>query len=107
MFAPGWSARLDPRRAIPVIGGHFPGVSDDIPGPEVSNHVGPAAGLTIGRRDKHRVILFLRASAVAEADVVGCPGLLWATGLTNLPARAVDMRFATANPLLAGLTSVT
>lgn len=85
VFARGWSVRLEPRRAVPVASGHFPGVPDDVPGPEAADHDGPAVVLTIGRLRKRRVVPFLRTSARAEAQIAGSPGLLWATALANLP----------------------
>lgn len=84
VFAEGWSARLEPRRAVPVAAGHFPGVPDDVPGPDAADHEGPAAVLTIGRLRRRRTVPFLRTSARAEAQIAGSPGLLWATGLTNV-----------------------
>jgi hypothetical protein len=84
-FADGWSVRLEPRRAMPVAGGHFPGVPDELPGPEAAGHDGPAAVLTIARLRKGRVVTFLRTSARAEAQIATSPGLLWATGLANVP----------------------
>ena len=80
--------RLDPRRAIPVAGGHFPGVPDDLPGANAPDHEGPAVVLTIGRLRKRRIVAFLKASAKAEAQVAAAPGLLWATGLAD-PLRGV------------------
>jgi hypothetical protein len=85
VFADGWSVRLEPRRAVPVAGGHFPGVPDELPGPEAADDDGPAAVLTIARLRKRRVVAFLRTSARAEAQIAGSPGLLWATGLANVP----------------------
>jgi hypothetical protein len=83
VFGGGWSTRLEPVRAIPVAGGHFPGVPADLPGPEAADHDGPAAVLTIARLRKRRVVPFLRTSARAAAQVAGSPGLLWATALAN------------------------
>lgn len=88
-FAAGWSVRLDPTRAVSVAGGHFAGIPADIPGPGTPDHDGPAVVLTIGRLRKRRVVSFLRTSAGAEAQVAAAPGMLWATGLANVPQGVV------------------
>ena len=84
-LAGGWSARLDPLRAVSVADGHFPGVPTDLPdGPDDGRSDGPVVVLTIGHLRRRRTIPFLRASNRAERQVVGSPGLLWATGLANV-----------------------
>lgn len=89
-FADGWSVRLEPLRAVPEAGGHFPGVPDDLPpgGNPGADH--PVVVLTIGRLRLPRTIPFLRASSKAEKQVLGAPGLLWATGFANLTQRIVS-----------------
>jgi hypothetical protein len=89
-LAGGWSARLEPVRAVPVAGGHFPGVPDDLAASAAPGDDGPAAVLTIGHLRLRRVIPFLRASARAEEQVAGSPGVLWATGLANVTQRIVS-----------------
>ena len=84
-LAGGWSARLDPLRAVPEAGGHFPGVPTDLPsGPDDGQSDEPVVVLTIGHLRRRRTIPFLRASNRAERQVVGSPGLLWGTGLANV-----------------------
>src|SRR5438132_1049926 len=88
-LAEGWSVRLQPQRAVPVAGGHWPALAADPPGRNTSDHDGPAAVLTIARTRPRRAVAFRRASAGAEAQIGEAPGLLWATGLVNLAQRVV------------------
>lgn len=86
----GWSARLEPLRAVPEVGGHFPGVPTDLPsGRDDGQSDGPVAVLTIGHLRRGRTLPFLRASSRAERAVVGAPGLLWATGFANVAQSVV------------------
>jgi hypothetical protein len=77
----GWSTRLQPLRAW----GSWPGLPDDVPKPRTVEHDGPVAVLTMGRFRVPRLVPFLRASAKAEARVVGAPGLIWGTALARPP----------------------
>jgi len=77
----GWHTRLDPLRAW----GTWPGLPPDIPTGRTTDHDGPAVVLTLGRLRLTRALRFLRTSARAEANVVGAPGLIWATGLARPP----------------------
>jgi hypothetical protein len=84
-LAGGWSTRLEPVRAVPVAGGHFPGIPADLAAPPAADDDdGPTAVLTIGHLRLRRVVPFRRASARAEAQVAESPGVLWATGLANV-----------------------
>lgn len=85
----GWHARLEPVRAVPVAGGHFPGVPGDLPTGLVVDDGGPAVVVTIGKLRAGRAVPFLRASAKAERDVLDAPGVLWATGLADPLRRTV------------------
>ena len=80
-FAGGWHTRLEPLRRF----GTWPGLPDDVPTPRKVAHDGPALVLTLGRLRLTQAVRFLRASARAEARVVGAPGLVWATGLARPP----------------------
>lgn len=79
----GWSARLEPVRAIPVASGHFPGIPDDI-GRVDPDETEPSVVLTIGRLRRRRAVPFFRASGLAEADAAGADGYLWSTGLADV-----------------------
>lgn len=81
----GWSARLEPIRAVPVAGGHYPGVPDDLPRSGNGDHDGPVAVITIARTKRLRTVPFFRANAPADRDVSTADGLLWGTGLANVP----------------------
>jgi len=80
-FADGWHARLAPLRAY----GSWPGLDEDLPGTRDPEHRGPVVVLTLGRLRFGRAVPFVRASIKAEAQVVGAPGLVWATGLARPP----------------------
>ena len=80
-LAGGWHVRLAPLRAY----GSWPGLPSDTPTSRVVEHEGPVAALTLGRLRLSQSVRFLRASAKAEARVIGAPGLLWATGLARPP----------------------
>jgi hypothetical protein len=80
-FAGGWSARLEPLRAW----GGWPGVPDDLPTTRTVESTGPVAALTLGRLRVRRALPFMRASAKAEARVVGAPGCIWVTGVARPP----------------------
>jgi hypothetical protein len=80
-LAGGWHTRLAPLRAF----GTWPGLPPDVPRPRTVTDDGPAAVLTLGRLRLTQAVRFLRASAKAEADVVGAEGLTWATGLARPP----------------------
>lgn len=81
VFAGGWHARLQPLRAH----GSWPGLADDIPTSRAVQDTDPVAVLTMGRVKLSRLVPFLRASAKAEARVVGAPGLIWSTALVRPP----------------------
>lgn len=84
----GWSARLTPLRAVPEPGGHYPGIPTDVNDPSSATaDTAPVAVLTIAHTKVARLIPFLRASARAEAGVHDAPGLLWSTGMADLPRR--------------------
>ncbi len=85
----GWCIRLEPVRAVPVAGGPWPGLPDDLPVGSVVPSDEPTAVLTIGRLRLNRTVDFLRTSAQAEKQVASSPGLLWATGLANLTQHVV------------------
>ena len=85
----GWSVRLEPVRAVPVAGGHFPGVPDDLPRGAVEV-AGPVVVLTIGLVRKRRIVPFLKASGRAEAQAAGADGHLWSTGLANIAQGVVS-----------------
>jgi hypothetical protein len=80
-FAHGWHTRLQPLRAH----GSWPGLADDIPKARSVRDTQPVAVLTMGRVKLSRLVPFLRASAKAEARVVGAPGLIWSTALVRPP----------------------
>jgi hypothetical protein len=80
-MAGGWHIRLEPLRAY----GTWPGLPSDTPTSRVVEHEGPVAALTMGRLRITQAVRFLRASAKAEARVLGAPGLIWATGLAKPP----------------------
>jgi hypothetical protein len=77
----GWHVRLAPLRAF----GSWPGLPGDTPTARAIDHEGPVAALTMGRLHPTQLVRFLRASAKAEARVLGAPGLVWATGLARPP----------------------
>lgn len=89
-LASGWSVRLAPMRAVPVAGGHFPGISGDLPAEPAIDGDEPIAVITIGRLQLRRLITFRRTSARAERQVADAPGVLWATGLANVGQRVVS-----------------
>jgi hypothetical protein len=80
-LAPGRALRLEPVRAsgawtgLPPLGAAERPVRGDE----------PVAVLTYGRLKLHRTGAFLRASARAEADAIGHPGLVSAVGLARPP----------------------
>lgn len=80
-LAGGWHVRLAPLRAY----GTWPGLPSDTPTSRVVEHEGPVAALTLGRLRVTQAVRFLRTSAKAEAQVLGAPGLIWATGLARPP----------------------
>jgi hypothetical protein len=77
----GWNTRLEPLRAW----GSWPGLPEDLPKQRNVEHDGPVAVSTLGRVRVPRLVPFLRASAKAEARVVGASGLIWATALARPP----------------------
>jgi hypothetical protein len=85
----GFRARLEPVRAVPIAGQHWPQVPAELPTGLIVDDGGPAVVLTIGRLRVGRAIPFFRASAKAERQVAGSPGVLWATGLANPAQRIV------------------
>lgn len=86
----GWSTRLELRRAVPEVGGHFYGVDDSFPtGGEAGNDE-PAAVLTIGHLKLPRLVPFLRASRKAEKQSVHADGLLWSTAFANISQQIVS-----------------
>lgn len=80
-LAGGWQVRLAPLRAF----GTWPGLPSDVAKGRAAEHDGPAVVTTLGRMRLTQALRFLRASAKASGDVVGAPGLLWATGLASPP----------------------
>jgi hypothetical protein len=93
-LAGGWSARLEPLRAVPEARGHFPGVPTDLPrGPDDGATDAPVAVLTIGLLRRPRLVPFLRASRRAERQAHGASGFLWGTALVN-PGQAVVSTFS-------------
>lgn len=88
-LAGGWSVRLEPIRAVHVASGPWPGLPDDLPKGKVDSE-GPVIVLTIGHLRLPRVVTFLRTSGRAERQVPDSPGVLWATGLANVPKRIVS-----------------
>lgn len=88
-LAGGWSARLEPLRAVSVATGPWPGLPEDLPFGHVDS-LGPVAVLTIGQVRVRRLVPFLRASARAERQVAAAPGALWSTGLANVAQRVVS-----------------
>lgn len=85
----GWSARLEPLRAVSIATGGWPGLPDDLPSGSVVSE-GPVAVLTIGRVRVPRLVTFLRTSGRAERQVADAPGSLWATGMANIGQRVVS-----------------
>ena len=77
----GWNARLEPVRAH----GSWPGLPTDLATSRGAAHEGPAVVLTLGRLRLTQTVRFLRASARAEGQLLGSPGLVWATGLGRPP----------------------
>ena len=80
-LAGGWSVRLEPLRAW----GSWPGLPDDLTRSRTVDHEGPAVVVTLGRLRWPQGFRFLRTSAKAEADLVGAPGLIWATAMARPP----------------------
>jgi hypothetical protein len=80
-MAGGWRLRLEPLRAF----GAWPGLPADVARARTIDGDGPVAVLTLGRFRWRRALPFLRTSNKAENDVVGAPGLMWATGLARPP----------------------
>jgi hypothetical protein len=78
----GWHVRLAPLRAH----GTWPGLPTSVPAERNVAHDGPVVAVTLGRLRASQAIRFLRASAKAEASVVGAPGLTWATGMARPPS---------------------
>jgi hypothetical protein len=90
-LAGGWSARLEPLRAVPEARGHFPGIPTDLPsGAADGASDAPVAVLTIGLLRRARLLPFLRASRRAEAQVAAADGFLWGTGLANVGQAVVS-----------------
>ena len=90
-LAAGWSARLEPLRAVPEARGHFPGIPAELPsGAADGPSDAPVAVLTIGLLRRARVVPFLRASRRAEAQVAAAEGFLWGTGLANVGQAVVS-----------------
>lgn len=85
----GFQARLEPVRAVPIAERTWPGLPADLPRGLVVDPGGATVVLTIARLRVSRAVPFLRASARAERQVVGAPGLLWATGMANVAERIV------------------
>lgn len=79
----GWSARLEPIRAVSVAGGHFPGVPGDPPR-GAADFDGPVLVLTIAKVRKRRIVPFLRASGKAEEQTAAADGHLWSSGVANI-----------------------
>ena len=77
----GWRARLRPLRRF----GSWPGIPDDVPTKRTTAYTGPSVVLTLGRVRLRRVRQFIKTSHVAEAAVVGAPGVVWATGCAKPP----------------------
>jgi hypothetical protein len=80
-LAGGFHVRLEPLRAF----GTWPGLPSETPTARAVESSGPLAALTMGRLRLSQTVRFLRASAKAEARVLGAPGLVWATGLARPP----------------------
>lgn len=80
-FVAGRAVRLRPLR----VSGSWTGLPDLIDAERSAAPDGPVAVLTYGRLKLHRATAFLRTSARAEADAVGHPGMLSATGLARPP----------------------
>ena len=80
-LANGFQVRLEPLRAF----GSWPGIPADTPTDRAVPHDGPVAALTMGRLRVSQAVRFFRASAKAEARVLGAPGLIWATGMARPP----------------------
>lgn len=76
-FETGWRVRLQPIRASGV----WPGMPTDLPRSRDVGDDGRAVVLTLGRLRLSRAAAFFRASALAEAQILRSPGLLWATGM--------------------------
>jgi hypothetical protein len=80
-FASGWHVRLAPIRGS----GQWPGLDSDVPRERRPPHTGPVAVLTLGQLRMSRAVAFFRASALAEAQLLQSPGLVWATGMGKPP----------------------
>jgi hypothetical protein len=94
-LAHGWQVRMEPLR----VSGAWPAM----PGlPERQLPVAddePVAVLTLGRLKPWRLQPFLRAAAPAEADVVGEPGLIAATGFGRPPLVSTFSLWRTAEEM--------
>jgi hypothetical protein len=85
----GWTARLEPIRAVPSSGGHFYGVPADIPRSPSDDYHGPVVVITIAKTKRLRTVPFLRANAPADAAVTKADGFMWGSGFANLPQSVV------------------
>jgi hypothetical protein len=94
-LAGGYRVRLQPVRVVgawPELGELPPAAAGNGQAADSTNvgvSDGPAAVLTLGRLRLRRGPAFLRASARAEGDALGSPGLLLATGLAHPPRTVV------------------
>lgn len=80
-FADGWRARLRPLRVF----GTWPEMAG-LPERELPvSEDEPVAVLTLGKLRLTRVVPFLRASAAAEGEALGAPGMLATIGLARPP----------------------
>lgn len=80
LMSGGWRVRLATTRAS----GSWPGL-DAIDDGSLADDGGPVVALTLGRLRVRRAVPFFRASAAAEAQILGAPGLIWATGMGRPP----------------------
>jgi hypothetical protein len=81
VLAGGWSLRGEVVRAS----GSWPGLDPSAPSSRRAADDGPVAVLTLGKLRPARALSFFRASALAAAEVVASPGLIWATGMGRPP----------------------
>ena len=85
----GFRARLEPVRAVPVAGRHFPHVPAELPSGLIVDDGGPAVVLTIGKAPRRSRDPLLPRQREGRAAGRRLARVLWATGLANPTQRIV------------------
>jgi len=80
-FMTGWSTRLDAVRAT----GAWPGVSDELPKVRKATSADPVVVVTQSHLNFAKAVPFLKANAIASANIMKAEGLLWACAYAGPP----------------------